>query len=58
MANGPLAVRIAKTVINRGLDSNFQTGTAYEAEAFGVCFSTDEPKEGMTAFLEKRKAEW
>jgi enoyl-CoA hydratase len=58
MANGPLAVRIAKTVINRGLDSNFQTGSAYEAEAFGVCFSTDEPKEGMSAFLEKRKAEW
>lgn len=58
MGNGPLAVRIAKTVINRGLDSNFQTGSAYEAEAFGVCFSTVEPKEGMTAFLEKRKAEW
>ncbi len=58
MANGPLAVRIAKTVINRGLDSNFQTGQAYEAEAFGVCFSSGEPKEGMGAFLEKRKAEW
>ena len=58
IANGPLAVRIAKTVINRGLDSNFQTGSAYEAEAFGVCFSTKEPKEGMSAFLEKRRAEW
>ncbi len=58
MANGPLAVRISKTVINRGLDSNFQTGSAYEAEAFSVCFSTKEPKTGMSAFLEKRKAEW
>lgn len=57
-SKGPLAVKLAKTVINRGLDTNFQTGASYEAEAFGVCFSTSEPKEGMTAFLEKRPPNW
>lgn len=57
-SKGPLAVKLAKTVINRGLDTNFQTGASYEAEAFGVCFSTQEPKEGMSAFLEKRPPNW
>lgn len=56
--NGPYAVSFAKTVINRGIDSSFQTGIAYEAESFGVCFSTGQPKEGMGAFLEKRKPVW
>ena len=55
---GPTALRLAKTVINRGLDSNFTTASSYESEAFGVCFSTPEAKEGMEAFLEKRKPEW
>ena len=55
---GPTAVRLAKTVINRGLDSSLGTGNTLEIEAFGVCFSSGEPKEGMAAFLEKRKANW
>ena len=57
-AKGPAAVRLAKSVINRGLDSNLNTGNALEIEAFGVCFASGEPKEGMTAFLEKRKPNW
>lgn len=55
---GPTAVRLAKTVINKGIQADLTTGTWYEAEAFGLCFSTSEPKEGMTAFLEKRKPNW
>lgn len=55
---GPAAVRLAKSVINRGLDSNLNTGNALEIEAFGVCFASGEPKEGMAAFLEKRKPNW
>jgi enoyl-CoA hydratase len=51
-------VRLAKSVINRGLDSNLNAGNALEIEAFGVCFESGEPKEGMTAFLEKRKPNW
>jgi enoyl-CoA hydratase len=57
-ARGPAAMRLAKSVINRGLDSNLNTGNALEIEAFGVCFASGEPKEGMTAFLEKRKPNW
>lgn len=57
-AKGPTAVRLAKTAINRGLDSNFQTGSAFESEAFGVCCAGTEHKEGMSAFLEKRKPNW
>lgn len=55
---GPTAVRIAKTVINRGIDANLRTANAVETEAFSILFSTDEAKEGMKAFLEKRKPEW
>jgi enoyl-CoA hydratase len=57
-AKGPSAVRLAKSVVNRGLDSSLATGNALEIEAFGVCFASGEPKEGMTAFLEKRKPQW
>ena len=54
----PTAVRIAKTVINRGIDANLTTANSYETEAFSILFSTDEAREGMNAFLEKRKPKW
>jgi len=57
-AKGPTAVKLAKTCINRGLDADLNTGSAYEIEAFGVCFSSREPAEGTKAFLEKRKPDW
>ncbi|MEO0156393.1 MAG: enoyl-CoA hydratase-related protein [candidate division WOR-3 bacterium] len=55
---GPNAVKIVKTVLNRGIDSNLQTANSYETEAFSILFSTEEAKEGMKAFLEKRKPNW
>jgi len=55
---GQTALHLAKTVINRGLDANMATGQSYEMEAFSILFSTEEAKEGMTAFLEKRKPKW
>ena len=55
---GPTAVKFAKTVINRGIDANLTTATSYEMEAFSILFSTEEAKEGMKAFLEKRKPNW
>jgi enoyl-CoA hydratase len=58
VSQGPVAVRLAKRVINRGFDSNFETGSAYESEVFGLCFSHPESKEGLSAFLEKRKPSW
>lgn len=53
--NGPLAIRLAKFVINNGLSADFRDGLALESEAFGLCFSTEDQKEGMSAFSEKRK---
>lgn len=58
MNKGPVAIKMTKTIINRGLDSNLNTAKELEIETFALCFSTSEPKEGMTAFLEKRKASW
>ena len=56
MGNAPIAVQLAKTAINRGINCDVVTGIAYEAEVFGLCFSTADQKEGMAAFCEKRKA--
>lgn len=55
---GPTALKLVKTVINRGVDSDFTTASSYESEVFGVCFSTPEAKEGLKAFVEKRKPSW
>jgi enoyl-CoA hydratase len=55
---GPSSIKLVKTVINRGIDSTFSTATSYEAESFGLVFSTGEPKEGINAFLEKRRPKW
>lgn len=51
----PVAVQLAKAAINRGINCDVITGVAYEAEVFGLCFATADQKEGMGAFVEKRK---
>ena len=56
MSRSPVAVGLCKAAVNEGLDTDLQTGVAYEAEVFGLCFASDDQKEGMAAFLEKRKA--
>jgi enoyl-CoA hydratase len=57
-SQGPVAVRLAKQAINRGIDGSFETGAGYESEVFGLCFSHPESAEGLKAFLEKRKPDW
>lgn len=54
-ANGPIAVSLAKELINRSLFVDMSSGLLLEAQSFGICFATHDQKEGMTAFLEKRK---
>jgi enoyl-CoA hydratase len=54
--NGPLAVRIAKDTLQRGLDLPLEAGLALEARAFGTVFATHDQREGMKAFAEKRPA--
>jgi len=49
------AVRYAKTAINRGFETDIETGMLIEKDIFGLCFANPEQKEGMTAFVEKRK---
>jgi len=50
-----VAVQLCKAAVNEGLDTDLKTATAYEAEVFGLCFATSDQKEGMAAFVEKRK---
>ncbi len=54
-SNAPLAVRYAKIQINQSLQINSDIATAVEAGLFGICYATKDQKEGMGAFLEKRK---
>lgn len=55
MKNAPFAVALAKQAINVGLDTDIDAGLQLEANLFGLSFATEDKKEGMTAFLEKRK---
>ncbi len=56
--NGPIACRYALEAIRRGSEMPLAEGLAYEATLFGLCASTEDMKEGMTAFLEKRPAKF
>jgi enoyl-CoA hydratase len=55
-ANGPAACRYAMEAIRRGLEMPLSEGLVLEATLFGLCAATQDMKEGMTAFLEKRPA--
>ena len=50
------AVALAKSAINTGMDVDLASGCRFESDLFGLAFSTNDKKEGMSAFLEKRKA--
>jgi len=56
--NGPLAVRAAKRLVEKGLETSLRNGEAMEIEAWANLFATEDQKEGMKAFLEKRKPEF
>lgn len=53
--NAPVAVRLCKDAINRGIQVGIDEAVMIEAEDFGKCFATEDQSEGMTAFLERRK---
>lgn len=56
--NAQKAVRYANIAINRGIETDIDTGIGIEADLFGLCFATKDQKEGMNAFVEKRKAQF
>lgn len=55
--NAPIAVRNCKKAINDGLEVTMDEAIVLEEKLFGACFESYDQKEGMAAFLEKRKVE-
>ncbi|MBS4029337.1 MAG: enoyl-CoA hydratase/isomerase family protein [Ignavibacteriales bacterium] len=54
----PIAVRLAKEAILKSFDTTIESGLEFERKNFYLLFASDDQKEGMKAFVEKRKAEW
>jgi enoyl-CoA hydratase len=57
-SKAPMAMRYCIQAVNEGLETSLAEGQVIESTYFGLCCATDDKKEGMTAFLEKRQAEW
>lgn len=57
-SNGPLAVRAAKKAMKYGQEADLDDGLVYEQEQFAGLFGTSDQREGMTAFVERRDAEF
>ena len=58
IANAPLAVQYAMEAVNKGMEMPLAEGLYLEATLFAVCCATEDKKEGTTAFLEKRPAQF
>jgi enoyl-CoA hydratase len=52
--NAPIAVRYTKNAVNRGVEAPMDEAIRIENDLFAMCFATEDQKEGMNAFLEKR----
>ena len=57
-AQAPVAARLAKEAINAAFETSLQAGLAHERRLFYLLFSTEDQKEGMDAFVNKRRAAW
>ena len=57
-ARAPLAVRLGKEAVNHAFESFLSDGLKDERRAFYLLFASQDQKEGMKAFIEKRKADW
>ena len=58
VSKGKVSLRAAKQAINTGMDVDLKTGCRIEIDAFALCLSSPDAKEGTQAFLEKRKADF
>ncbi len=54
----PVAVRLAKEAVLKSFDTTIEMGLEFERKNFYLLFATEDMREGMSAFVEKRKAEW
>ncbi len=57
-ARAPVAVQLGKEAINKAMETTLSEGTAYEEKLFYILFASEDQKEGMAAFREKRKPQW
>jgi enoyl-CoA hydratase len=57
-SKGPVATRLAKEAIDRAYESALQLGLDYERRALNLAFASEDAKEGLKAFIEKRKPEF
>ena len=55
MAKSSVTLSLAKTAMDLGIETDLEIGLQIERELFAECFATEDMKEGLTAFLEKRK---
>jgi enoyl-CoA hydratase len=53
-SNSRIAIKYAKESMNRGTETDIETGIAFESNVFGLCFASVDQEEGMGAFLDKR----
>ncbi|ACM21487.1 enoyl-CoA hydratase/isomerase [Geotalea daltonii FRC-32] len=57
-SRGMLSLKMAKEIIGAGADVDLRNACMMERDAFAICFATEDQKEGMTAFIEKRPAQF
>jgi len=57
-SKGKLSLREAKQAVNRGMNVDLAQGCSIEVDAFALCYASPDAKEGTSAFLEKRKADF
>ena len=57
-AQGPVAVKLAKHVVNRGAEIDLDTALNYEVESVSLCFASEDRVEGLQAFVDRRKPEF
>jgi len=58
MSKSPIAIKLVKELIDSSIETDPRIGLIHEAEAFGVLASTEDFREGVSAFLEKRKPQY
>jgi len=57
-SKSPLILKLAKQAVNKAFEADLTSGLDYESELFVYCFTTEDQKEGVKAFLEKRRPEF
>jgi len=58
LSKSSLTLSLAKKAINSGAEMDISSGLDLEAQCFALCFATEDQKEGISAFLEKRKPQF